>query len=133
MMTSQISNSQPRRGEIWQVQFNPTRGDEIQKTRPAVVISADGLVGLRLRLVVPITGWKSAFANIAWLVQITPTSQNGLTKVSAANPLQTRSVSLERFTDKVGVMEETTLEEIVLALGILFNTLEANDNFVKLR
>ena len=119
MMTSRMSNSQPRRGEIWRVQFNPTRGDEIQKTRPAVVISADGLVGLRLSLVVPITGWKSAFANIAWLVQITPTPQKGLTKVSAANPLQTRSVSLERFTDKVGVVEETTLEEIVLALGIV--------------
>ncbi len=74
---------------------------------------------MRLRLVVPITAWKSAFANIAWLVQITPTPQNGLTKVSAANPLQTRSVSLEGFTDKVGVVEETTLEEIVLALGIV--------------
>ena len=119
MMTSRMSNSQPRRGEIWRVQFNPTRGDEIQKTRPAVVISADGLVGLSLRLVVRVTGGKSAFANIAWLVQITPTPQNGLTKVSAANPLQTRSVSLERFTDKVGVVEETTLEEIVLALGIV--------------
>ena len=79
----------------------------------------DGLAGLRLRLVVPITGWKSAFANIPWLVQITPTPQNGLTKVSAANPLQTRSVSLERFTDKMGVLEETILEEIVLALGIV--------------
>jgi mRNA interferase MazF len=112
-------SSQPRRGEIWRVQFNPTRGDEIQKTRPAIVISADGLAGLRLRLVVPITGWKSAFANIPWLVQITPTPQNGLTKVSAANPLQTRSVSLERFTDKMGVLEETILEEIVLALGIV--------------
>lgn len=112
-------SSQPERGEIWRVQFNPTRGDEIQKTRPAVVISTNGLGGLRLRLVVPITGWKSAFTDIRWLVQITPTPQNGLTKVSTANPLQTRSVSLERFTDKVGVLEETTLEEIVLALGIV--------------
>jgi len=48
--------SQPRRGEIWRVQFNPTKGDEIQKIRPAIVLSADGLSGLNLRLVVPITG-----------------------------------------------------------------------------
>ena len=33
--------SYPRRGELWRVQFNPTRGDEIQKARPVVVISAD--------------------------------------------------------------------------------------------
>ncbi|HEY9893823.1 MAG TPA: type II toxin-antitoxin system PemK/MazF family toxin [Candidatus Sericytochromatia bacterium] len=43
-----MTSSKPRRGEIWQVQFSPTRGDEIQKARPAIVISADGLVGLRL-------------------------------------------------------------------------------------
>lgn len=91
--------SQPRRGEIWRVQFNPTKGNEIQKIRPDIVLSADGLSGLNLRLVVPITGWKAVFASITWIVQLTPSSQNGLTKVSAANPLQTRSVSLERFTE----------------------------------
>jgi len=114
-----MTSSQPRRGEIWRVQFNPTRGDEIQKTRPAVVISADGLIGLRLRLVVPITTWKPSFSSIPWLVQITPSPENGLTKISAANPLQTRSVSLERFSEQLGVLEETTLDEIVLALGIV--------------
>lgn len=31
----------PRRGEIWLVQLDPTRGQEIQKTRPAVVISSE--------------------------------------------------------------------------------------------
>lgn len=111
--------SQPRRGEIWRVQFNPTKGDEIQKIRPAIVLSADGLSGLNLRLVVPITGWKASFTNIPWIVQLTPSSENGLTKVSAANPLQTRSVSLERFTEKLGVLEEIKLEAVVLALTLI--------------
>lgn len=111
--------SSPRRGEIWRVQFNPTRGDEIQKVRPAVVISADGLKGLRIRLVVPITSWKDSFANITWIVQITPSPENGLAKISAANPLQTRSVSIERFSEKLGVLEVATIEEIVLALAII--------------
>jgi len=31
----------PRRGEIWLVDLNPTRGQEIQKTRPVVTISSD--------------------------------------------------------------------------------------------
>jgi len=111
--------SQPRRGEIWRVQFNPTKGDEIQKIRPAIVLSADGLSGLNLRLVVPITGWKASFTNIPWIVQIAPSSENGLTKVSAANPLQTRSVSLERFTEKLGVLKEIKLEAVVLALTLI--------------
>jgi mRNA interferase MazF len=109
----------PLRGEIWRVQFNPTRGDEIQKTRPAVVISADGLQGLRLRLVMPITSWKPSFSRIPWIIQILPSSQNGLTKISAANPLQTRSVSLERFVDQLGIIEPNKLEEIILALALI--------------
>jgi mRNA interferase MazF len=114
-----MTSSEPHRGEIWRVQFNPTRGDEIQKTRPAIVISADGLVGLRLRLVVPLTSWQPMFTNFSWLVQVSPSQENGLAKVSAANPLQTRSVSLERFTQRVGVLDAEILEEVVLALGVV--------------
>ncbi|WP_026735547.1 type II toxin-antitoxin system PemK/MazF family toxin [Fischerella sp. PCC 9605] len=114
-----MTSSEPKRGEIWRVQLDPTRGDEIQKTRPAIVISADGLEGLKLRLVIPITGWKPAFSGIPWIVQITPSLQNGLTKASAANPLQTRSVSVERFTNKLGVLEEKKLEAVVLALAVV--------------
>ena len=32
-----------RRGEIWWVDLDPTRGGEISKRRPAVVLSADAL------------------------------------------------------------------------------------------
>jgi len=28
-----------KRGEIWRIELDPTRGDEIQKTRPAVIVS----------------------------------------------------------------------------------------------
>jgi mRNA interferase MazF len=31
----------PRRGEVWWVDFDPSIGGEIQKTRPAVVVSND--------------------------------------------------------------------------------------------
>src|SRR5262252_3971433 len=33
--------SQPRRGEVWWVAFDPSIGGEIRKTRPAVVVSND--------------------------------------------------------------------------------------------
>jgi mRNA interferase MazF len=92
----------PKRGEIWLIRFNPTIGDEIQKTRPAIVISSDGLAGLRLRLVVPVTSWQPAFAQVPWLIKLSASAKNGLTKDSAANPLQTRSVSLVRFADRLG-------------------------------
>src|SRR5947209_4679039 len=31
----------PQRGEVWWVAFDPSLGDEIRKTRPAVVVSND--------------------------------------------------------------------------------------------
>ena len=45
-----------RRGEVFLVDLHPTRGSEIQKTRPCVVISPDELnAHLRTCIVAPLT------------------------------------------------------------------------------
>jgi mRNA interferase MazF len=41
-----------RRGEVWWVDLDPTRGSEIRKTRPAVVLSVDALNRARRTVVV---------------------------------------------------------------------------------
>ena len=41
-----------RRREVWCVNLDPTRGSEIRKTRPAVVLTADGLNRARRTVVV---------------------------------------------------------------------------------
>ena len=44
------------RGEVYLVDLNPTRGSEIQKTRPCVIVSPDELNGyLRTFIVAPLT------------------------------------------------------------------------------
>lgn len=40
------------RGDIWWVEFDPARGSEIRKTRPAVVLTANGLNRARSTVVV---------------------------------------------------------------------------------
>ena len=97
--------------------FDPTKGAEIQKQRPALVISSDAIGKLPLKLVVPITHWSPAFGGNIWHVRLEPTHQNGLTKTSAADALQVRSVSLDRFLGCRGRISQQELEEIVQALA----------------
>jgi mRNA interferase MazF len=53
-----------RRGQIWLFNCNPIVGDEIGKIRPAVIINNDEIGTLRLKVVVPITGWNDAFNGV---------------------------------------------------------------------
>jgi len=41
-----MADESPQRGDIWIVQFDPSIGGEIQKTRPAVILSNDTANGL---------------------------------------------------------------------------------------
>lgn len=109
----------PKRGEIWRVDFNPTKGAEIQKQRPAVVISSDVLGKLPLKIVAPLTGWKDAFENNLWHIRLLPNPINGLSKPSAVDALQVRSVSTDRFLDLLGRVTASDLDEITEALGLL--------------
>ena len=51
-MSRSPASSEIRRGDVWWVDLDPTRGAEIQKTRPAVVLTADGLNRARRTVVV---------------------------------------------------------------------------------
>ena len=109
----------PIRGEVWRINFDPTLGAEIKKIRPAVVISSNALGKLPLKIVVPITGWKSGFADDIWHIRLTPAPENGLTKESAVDLFHVRGVDLLRFIDRVGKLTAVEVEEIVQALAIV--------------
>jgi mRNA interferase MazF len=104
---------EPRRGEIWIVNFDPTVGAEIRKTRPAVVVSSDAVGRLPIKLVAPITDWKPYFDRNLWHVRIDPTPRTSLTKPSAVDVLQLRCVAAERFVRRIGSAPAATMDEIV--------------------
>ena len=92
----------PQRGEVWLVNFDPTIGTEIRKTRPALVVSSDAVGRLPIKLVAPVTDWKEHFAPNIWHVRIDPDPTNGLTKVSAVDALQLRGMDQPTFRSEVG-------------------------------
>jgi mRNA interferase MazF len=108
----------PKRGEVWIVDLDPTRGAEIKKQRTAVVLSCDGLAKLPIHIIVPITGWQLSFASLIWFLKIAPTAKNGLTKESGADAQQIRSVSRERFITKIGSLTSEQLDEIAYRVAL---------------
>ena len=107
--------------EVWLVDLNPTRGAEIQKIRPCIIVNDDGVGKLPLRVVIPITDWKNHFAPISWLIKLDPLPTNGLQKMSTADCFQTRSVSHDRFIRKIGTITKTDFERIQKGLAVLFS------------
>ncbi|PSN15054.1 PemK family transcriptional regulator [filamentous cyanobacterium CCT1] len=108
----------PSRGEIWLVDLDPTRGQEIQKTRPVVVISSNLFTPIPLRIVIPITTWQDKFDSRPFMVKLWATAANGLNRDSAANVLQIRSLSTQRFANYLGRLEPTLISEILAGLVI---------------
>ncbi|MGH8717518.1 MAG: type II toxin-antitoxin system PemK/MazF family toxin [Burkholderiales bacterium] len=105
------------RGEVWLVSLDPTVGQEVKKTRPAVVISSNSIGRLPLKIIVPITDWKPPYASYPWMVYLAPDAQNGLAKKSAADTFQVRSVDEKRLVKKLGQLPEPVIEEV--AAGIM--------------
>jgi mRNA interferase MazF len=108
-----------RRGEIWLYNANPTLGDELSKIRPAIIVNSDDIGTLRLKVIVPITGWNNAFAEVPWMVRLDPSTENQLTKTSAADTFQVRSVSQQRLVRQLGRIDATTMRSITQALAIV--------------
>lgn len=108
----------PKRKEIWLVEFEPKRGAEIAKTRPAIVVSIPETGHLPLRMIVPITDWKPQYGEYSWFVHLSPSQANGLTKESGADTFQCKSFSLERFVKKLGVISETEIRTIAASIAM---------------
>lgn len=113
-----IPHEAPGRGEIWLVDLDPTVGDEIGKTRPCVVLSNATVGRLNLRIIVPITDWKDRYRTYPWMTRLDVSTANGLTKLSAADSFQVRSVSVSRFVRFIGVLPEERINRIAVAISL---------------
>jgi mRNA interferase MazF len=106
----------PKRGEVWRVQLEPTRGSEQSKTRPVVVLSLPHAGRATLRLCAPVMTALPVHAALFWCVELQPTAANGLTKESTADAAQTRALDVVRFEARLGKVRPDELELIADAL-----------------
>ncbi|HEV7348804.1 type II toxin-antitoxin system PemK/MazF family toxin [Telluribacter sp.] len=106
-----------KQGEVWLINLDPTVGSEIKKTRPAVIVNDNALGKLPLKVIVPLTDWKDRYDIAPWMVKIIPDKSNNLSKLSAADCFQVRSLSEFRFTKKLGKITTGQQEEIRAGLA----------------
>ncbi len=105
-----------KRGEVYWLAFDPSVGGEIQKTRPAVIVSNDAAnAALNRTLVVPLSSQISRVYPGEALVQL-----NGETRKAMADQLTT--ASKQRFRSRLGKLSAEDMERlenaVLLQLGI---------------
>lgn len=106
----------PRKGEIWLVNFDPTIGVEIKKTRPALIIQNDaGNIASQATIVAAIASTQRKARSFE--VQIVP-PKGGLAKKSIILLQQIRTIDKHRLIICLGSITPETLQKVEMALKI---------------
>ena len=108
-----------KRGDIFLVNFDPTLGAEIQKTRPALVVSNDiNNVHSPIVSISPIT--SNVTRVYSFEVEI-PAGMGGLKSRSKIMVHQTRAVDKIRLIKRLGQLTPSIMAEVDQALRIHYD------------
>ncbi|WP_248958018.1 type II toxin-antitoxin system PemK/MazF family toxin [Sphaerisporangium perillae] len=112
-----------RRGDLYWVDFDPVKGSEANKTRPAVLVSNDAANRAATRngrgvvTVVPITSNVDRIYSFQVLLRA---DECGLPTDSKAQAEQLRAVAVHRLGARIGSLSPSTLAKLDAALRIHF-------------
>lgn len=113
----------PRRGEIWDVNWSPGRGAEQQGTRPALVIQNDrGNASSSYPLTI-VASMSRTERELSLHVRIAPTSENGLTDYTDVKCEQIMTIEKSRLVRKRGSISGEELVRVDNALRLSLNLL----------
>ena len=105
--------SQIIRFHVWLVELSPTKGREINKTRPCIVISPNEMIALSTVLVAPMTTKGFEFP---CRVECNFGGKNGLILLD-----QIRAVDKSRLVKNLGIIDSNTQIKLCECLQELFS------------
>jgi mRNA interferase MazF len=104
-----------RRGDVWLVSFDPSLGGEVQKTRPAVILSNDTANALLNRVqVVPISSQVSRLYPAEAYVDVA-----GERRKAMADQITT--IAKQRLLRQLGTLSKENLEAVARVVCIQLN------------
>jgi mRNA interferase MazF len=113
----------PRRGEIWDVNWSPGRGAEQQGTRPALIIQNDrGNASASYPLTI-VASMSRTERELPLHVRIAPSEENGLTDYTDVKCEQVMTIEKSRLIRRRGVITAEELRHVDIALRLSLNLL----------
>ena len=106
----------PKRGEIFLVSLDPTIGSEINKTRPALVISND--INNKFSSTVTVIPITSNVEKVFPFEVLFPPAQSGLPRASKAKCNQIRTIDKRRLLKSLGNISIDAMREVEDALRL---------------
>jgi mRNA interferase MazF len=122
MKKQKTRNVMPKRGDIWIVNFDPTIGSEIQKTRPAVILQND--IGNQYSAVTIVAAISSYTGGDIYPTEVLITPrEGGLEKESVVLLNQIRTVDKARLIARIGTLALPTMHAVdratLISLGLV--------------
>jgi mRNA interferase MazF len=113
----------PKRGEVYLVNFDPTVGAEIQKTRPALILQND--IANRHSAITMVAAITSKFDATLYPTEVLiRPPEGGLTTESVVLLNQVRSVDKRRLAKRLGSLTPATLQQVERALLLSFGIIK---------
>lgn len=108
-----VGRAAASRGEVFLVQLDPTRGSEIRKTRPCLVVSPDELNHhLYTVIVAPMTTGGHVYP---WRVRCRFQGRSGFVALD-----QLRTVDTERLVRRLGQLAPSTFTSVLAVMQEMF-------------
>jgi mRNA interferase MazF len=109
----------PKRGEIYLVNFDPTIGAEVKKTRPALILQND--IANRHSPITIVAAITSQFDATLYPTEVLiKAPEGGLMADSVALLNQVRSIDKGRLIKRLGVVKPATMHQVEQAIKISF-------------
>lgn len=113
----------PKRGEMFLVNFDPTVGTEIKKTRPALILQND--ISNEYSSITIVAAVTSRFDENLYPTEIlVKPPEGGLRSDSVVLLNQIRSIDRQRLMKRLGELKTETMEKVNFALQISFGLIK---------